>query len=484
MASKKSKKCPKIINKPKDYNALTLNEVLCPICRSILIEPVSLPCNHDFCLFCFEGTMENANLVCPLCRMRIGSWLRKVRKDNILINGELWKIIKEKFQQHVKNKLNGVDENLEEKRDIIVAKPGEIRKEYEVQRQKELEEQNRKKAQEIKASEDLIKKIKEEEEYQKSLLEEKLKCDEMLAKKLAEKLSNDDPSSSKSKPKSTPKKRGPLDKFVKKDEESKTNNPNTFANKDYTCWMLQSDSEAILQKVPKKIHQLQKLVDLDTHSDGSDCIESEMRYFKPIDYRLNPPSHRKPPLKVIPKKLAKSANVKILSPCGLRNFSSSNVQSAFAKFPKDTKIDEVLPSTRNSDPQSSKKHGLSFSHEDGTPSKKHKKNSKDESVKNCNVSPLARKKLFENTARVLRAESPPFYGFDSSFTTRKNGGHANEGHRAKEFKKEQEKADLEYAKKLQEEINRGHYTRSTRHLNNSKRQMTLDGIIKSPYKVK
>lgn len=98
----------------QDYTVLKLNDVLCPICRSILIEPVTLPCNHGFCLSCFEGTVKNANLVCPLCRIRIGSWLRKTKKDSNLINVPLWEAINNNYSQHVKNKLDGLDENLED----------------------------------------------------------------------------------------------------------------------------------------------------------------------------------------------------------------------------------------------------------------------------------------------------------------------------------------------------------------------------------
>lgn len=95
-----------------DYDNLTVKEVLCPICRSILIEPVTLPCNHVFCFSCFQGTMENANLVCPLCRLRIGSWLRLCKKENKLINIDYWNAIKRLFPEQIKNKLQGVEDNL------------------------------------------------------------------------------------------------------------------------------------------------------------------------------------------------------------------------------------------------------------------------------------------------------------------------------------------------------------------------------------
>lgn len=111
-----------VVNVPKNnvYTDLTLNKILCPICRTILIEPVSLPCNHNFCLSCFDSTMANANLVCPLCRIRVGSWYRTAKKLNKLVNTELWKAIKEQFAVQVKNKLDGVDEIFDDEGGLLL----------------------------------------------------------------------------------------------------------------------------------------------------------------------------------------------------------------------------------------------------------------------------------------------------------------------------------------------------------------------------
>ncbi|KAJ8972814.1 hypothetical protein NQ317_009510 [Molorchus minor] len=174
MAPKRKSKNTKTL-KLLDYKALVLNDVLCPICRSILIEPVTLPCNHVFCSACFDGTMESANL--------------EGEKERKLINYELWKVIENQFPQQVQNKLNGVDENLEEEPQIIVSYPGEIRKEYEVQKQKEDEEVKKRRAEEDKASEELIRKLKDQEDYERAAKEEKLKLDEQIAKKLAKRAS-------------------------------------------------------------------------------------------------------------------------------------------------------------------------------------------------------------------------------------------------------------------------------------------------------
>lgn len=113
MAGRKAKKPKKALKKP-DLTKLKPAEVLCPVCRTIFIEPVTLPCDHVFCKQCFEGTMENANLVCPVCRHRVGSWYRKSKKDNKLVDQEFWKAVQEQYSLEVANKRQGIDNDMEE----------------------------------------------------------------------------------------------------------------------------------------------------------------------------------------------------------------------------------------------------------------------------------------------------------------------------------------------------------------------------------
>lgn len=112
MAAKSKKRLSKIENKLLKLNKLQLNDVLCPICQSILIEPVTLPCYHDFCKTCFNGSVENNALCCPLCRLRIGSWLRIAAKQKTVVNLQLWEFIRNKFDKEVETKLRGEDLNL------------------------------------------------------------------------------------------------------------------------------------------------------------------------------------------------------------------------------------------------------------------------------------------------------------------------------------------------------------------------------------
>lgn len=68
---------------------------------------------------------------------------------------------------------------------IRVASPGAIRREYEAQKMKEDLELKKERDAEAKASEALIKKMKEEEEYEEALRQEKLRFDEEVARRLA-----------------------------------------------------------------------------------------------------------------------------------------------------------------------------------------------------------------------------------------------------------------------------------------------------------
>lgn len=103
------KKNARYKNKIIDYKSLKISDVLCPICRSIIIEPVSLPCHHLFCFKCFNCTIENNSLSCPICRLRIGSWLRSASKTGGIVNSELWEYIKNNFKAEVEAKFKGYE---------------------------------------------------------------------------------------------------------------------------------------------------------------------------------------------------------------------------------------------------------------------------------------------------------------------------------------------------------------------------------------
>ncbi|XP_076246962.1 uncharacterized protein LOC143186955 [Calliopsis andreniformis] len=168
---------------------ISLRDLICPVCRSILIEPVTLPCTHNLCLRCLKGTFEHNSLSCPLCRIRVGSWLRTATKTETLVNNGLWEIIQTKFPKEIEDKYNGDDRDIELGPDFsttnkILSVAGEIRREYEVQLQMAEEEiRSQRKAEEM-ASEALIRKIREEEQQHQLA---QLAQDQLLAKSLAKK---------------------------------------------------------------------------------------------------------------------------------------------------------------------------------------------------------------------------------------------------------------------------------------------------------
>ncbi|XP_076638772.1 uncharacterized protein LOC143350578 [Colletes latitarsis] len=168
---------------------ISLRDLICPVCCSILIEPVTLPCTHNLCLRCLKGTFEHNSLSCPLCRVRVGSWLRTATKTETLVNNGLWELIRTKFPKEVEDKYNGDDKDIELDAGFtatgkILSATGEIRREYEVQLQMAEEEIRCQRKAEQMASEALIRKIQEEEQQQQLA---QLAQDQLLAKSLAKK---------------------------------------------------------------------------------------------------------------------------------------------------------------------------------------------------------------------------------------------------------------------------------------------------------
>ncbi|XP_038209263.1 uncharacterized protein LOC119830353 isoform X2 [Zerene cesonia] len=188
MAAKSKKRLCRNENKLLILEKLEIRDVICSICQSILIEPVTLPCYHDFCQRCFNGSIENNALCCPLCRLRIGSWVRTATKQKNLVNIKLWNFIQNKFSQEVDKKVKGEDiQGLSPEIKLPrLSKPGEIRSEYEAELQRLRAERLKLEQKQIQETVVLIKKLKEEEEEAHKKYLESLKQDEMLAKKLHE----------------------------------------------------------------------------------------------------------------------------------------------------------------------------------------------------------------------------------------------------------------------------------------------------------
>ncbi|CAL1532710.1 unnamed protein product [Lymnaea stagnalis] len=165
-------------------------EYTCPICMYLLIEPVTLPCKHSFCLTCYRQTVEISNLTCPICRMRISVWARKASKSNTLIDQVKWQYIKEAFPLEVQHRLEGEDYDDEEsdfqedhetqlRKLKEISRPGEIRQEYEaalekLQRQREEEAKREEEASaaliralQQEADEEMVERLRQKEELEK-----------------------------------------------------------------------------------------------------------------------------------------------------------------------------------------------------------------------------------------------------------------------------------------------------------------------------
>uniref|UniRef100_A0A673TMH0 RING-type E3 ubiquitin transferase n=1 Tax=Suricata suricatta TaxID=37032 RepID=A0A673TMH0_SURSU len=160
----------------------SLSECQCRICVEILIQPMTLPCNHTLC--------------CPFCRRRVSSWARYYTRRNSLVNMELWETIQKHYPKECKLRLSGLEseENVDDCQPVrLLSKPGGLRREYEEEISKVEAERRASEEEESKASEAYIQTLlaeEEEEEKQQAEkrqreMEEQLKSDEERARKLS-----------------------------------------------------------------------------------------------------------------------------------------------------------------------------------------------------------------------------------------------------------------------------------------------------------
>ncbi|XP_041733185.2 E3 ubiquitin-protein ligase rnf168 isoform X2 [Coregonus clupeaformis] len=171
---------------------LSRADCLCPVCLEIFLEPVTLPCGHTFCKPCFLETVDKSNLCCPLCRKRVSTWARLNGRNKTLVNDELWRRVQVEFPMQCQRRLSGQ----EEVENISVpgpkvSLPGEVRREYEDQISKLLEEKRALEEAEKKASEEYIQCLLAEEslaEERKRHEEKQLENDEKLARLLSQEL--------------------------------------------------------------------------------------------------------------------------------------------------------------------------------------------------------------------------------------------------------------------------------------------------------
>ncbi|XP_004424585.1 PREDICTED: E3 ubiquitin-protein ligase RNF168 [Ceratotherium simum simum] len=185
---------------PKDAIP-SLSECQCPICVEILIEPVTLPCNHTLCNPCFQSTVEKASLCCPFCRRRVSSWTRYHTRRKSLVNMELWEIIQKHYPKECKRRASGQEseEIVDDYQPVrLLSKPGELRREYEEEISKVEAERRATEEEENKASVEYIQRLLAEEEEEEKRqaekrqreMEEQLRGDEELARMLSININN------------------------------------------------------------------------------------------------------------------------------------------------------------------------------------------------------------------------------------------------------------------------------------------------------
>lgn len=165
----------------------------------------------------------------------------------------------------------------------------------------------------------------------------------------------------------------------------------------------------------------------------------------------------------------------------MTNFHSNLLESAFARI-------TIEPSNMNQDSNLRTSIKRSCSSGDVNFTSKRRATSKDFEKE----SPILNKSFKNKLIKQIENTSPPFFGFEnpenkpskikSTHETKVNGVCKTSEDLTKKL--QQEQADLEFAKKLQEEFNRTAYKRSTRRTAIvTSRQTTLDEMIR-PYQVK
>ncbi|XP_051535735.1 E3 ubiquitin-protein ligase rnf168 [Myxocyprinus asiaticus] len=177
---------------------LTRSDCLCPVCLDIFLEPVSLPCTHTFCKTCFLETVDKSNMCCPLCRKRVSTWARLNSRNKTLVNMELWRRIQDAFPTQCERRLQGIEDEDDAGMMIPrprVSQPGELRREYEDQISKLVEEKRALEEAERRASAEYIQRLLAEEEERlmeerKRQEEQQLEGDERLARLLSQELNS------------------------------------------------------------------------------------------------------------------------------------------------------------------------------------------------------------------------------------------------------------------------------------------------------
>ena len=76
-----------------------INQLMCSICQSILQNPITTSCGHNFCNVCFKALTEEKNVKCPNCRFNLEiKEKEKQNKINTKANRNLKEILNSFFE--------------------------------------------------------------------------------------------------------------------------------------------------------------------------------------------------------------------------------------------------------------------------------------------------------------------------------------------------------------------------------------------------
>ena len=138
----------------------------CPICLEILMEPITMPCSHRMCKPCFAKNLELTNMHCPFCKKRIGTWCRKAKNLDSLIDKPLWDKIQSQHSAELEARMKGVASTLFDEGGFshdFSYEDGDIGKEFQEQLKQIRAEDELRKNKELVESQKLIEAIQLEE---------------------------------------------------------------------------------------------------------------------------------------------------------------------------------------------------------------------------------------------------------------------------------------------------------------------------------
>ena len=271
----------------------SLEDLGCPICLEILTEPVRLCCGHYLCKVCLDGQFEKSDFRCPLCKVRLSSWARRVKGG--FVDKEKWKLIQTLYPKEVESKLNGESSDLFINSCRKISEKGEVEAEYKIKKAKFEEERSKEKAEQDSASEKFIEAMLENER----LASIQLQKDEEFAKNLDSQLNTNTNLSNSFLEKKDKSKKGSVDSKIpksasinkylkpspKKDffkyPKSHKNSEKSF--KDESIFAKFNLSQNVSEEIINSLLEKEKLV--------NDQLKKDEEFAKILDSQLNFPNN-------------------------------------------------------------------------------------------------------------------------------------------------------------------------------------------------